>query len=149
MVDLDEVLTRTLEKARPHTRKVYGQNPLTGREILEMANTRAMMSLASTIGLNGRPHMSPMDMVGVEGRLFVGADESTAHYRNLQRNPAVAMMLLDAWNRQAIIEGTVQFLDVKSRIAWKVLEAEKKKSGWTTEAVGELRPEKVFSWRKK
>jgi general stress protein 26 len=149
MSDLDTVLKETLANASPHTRKVYGQNPLTGQEIVDMANSRGVMTPASTIGLNGRPHLSPIDLVGVDGTLFLGTDMGTAHFRNLKRNPAIAVMIVEGRTRQAILEGTASFLDMKSSLTAKVQEAQKKKTGWTTEAVAELRPEKIFTWKGK
>jgi uncharacterized pyridoxamine 5'-phosphate oxidase family protein len=146
--DLDSVLKSSLEKASPHTRKVYGQNPLSGNEVVEMANDRTVITLVSTVRSNGRPHLSPTDVVGVDGKIFVGADLATSHYSNLKRNPVIALMIIDGRNRQALLEGTIEFLDMNSSLALKVQEAEKQKNGWTTEAVAELRPEKAFSWRR-
>ena len=149
MVDLDDVLKGSLAKASPHTKNVYGRDPLTGMEIVDMANDRTIQTLASTVRLNGRPHLTPTDVVGLNGALYVGVDEATGHYSNLKRSPAIALMLLDGKTRQAILEGTVAFLDMTGEIAIRVQELQKKKNGWTTEAAAELRPEKVFSWRAK
>lgn len=146
--NLDSVLKSSLEKASPHTRKVYGQYPMSGNEIVEMANQKTVMTIVSTVRSNGKPHLSPTDVVGVDGRIFIGTDLATSHYSNLKRNPAIAVMILDGRNRQALLEGTVEFLDIKSSLALKVQEAEKQKNGWTTEAVAELKPEKAFSWKR-
>lgn len=145
---LESVLRSSLEKASPHTRKVYGQHPLSADEIVEMANDRTMMTLISTVRANGRPHLSPSDVVGVNGKIFIGTDQATSHYSNLKRNPAIAVMILAGRDHQAILEGTVEFLDMNSSLALKVQEAEKRKNGWTTEAVAELKPEKAFSWKR-
>lgn len=145
--DLDSVLKSSLEKASPHTRKVYGQ-PLAGKEIVEMLTDKTVMTLVSTVRVNGRPHTSPTDVVGVDEKIFVGTDKATSHYSNLKRNPGIAVMILDGRKRQALIEGTVEFLDVNSSLALKVQQAEKQKNGWATEFVAELRPEKAFSWRR-
>jgi pyridoxamine 5'-phosphate oxidase-like protein len=148
-LDLDRVLKESLEKASSHTKKVFGKNPLTGQEIIEMANTKGLMTLASTVGSGGQPHLTPADIVGVEGTLYLGMDLATAQYSRLRKNPMVALMIMEGWKRQAILEGTVAILDMKSNLAAKILEAQKKKTGWTTEALAEFRPEKAFSWRGK
>ena len=148
-VDLDDVLKESLEKASPHTKKVFGQNPLTGREIIDMANTKGLMTLASTVGSGGQPHLAPADVVGVVGTLYIGMDLATAQYTRLKRHPRIAVMIMEGWKRQAILEGTVSFLDMTSSLASRVLEAQKMKTGWTTEVIGELEPEKAFSWRGK
>ncbi len=148
MADLDSVLKDSLARASAHSKKVYGQNPLTAQEILDLANSRVLI-LAATVKPKGSPHLSPSDLVAVDGILYVGVDTTTARYKNLKQNPAVTIMLADGWNRQAILEGQARFLDVKSQTAKKVLDAEKNKYGWTTEAIAEFIPEKIFTYKAK
>jgi putative heme iron utilization protein len=145
---LDSIIKNSLNKASPHTREVYGQNPLTASEIIEMANTR-VLALAATVRPDGRPHLSPTDMVAVDGVFYLGVDEATARYRNLKANPAVTIMLADGSKRQAILEGNAKFLDMTSGIAKKVLEAQKKKYGWVTDALAEFQPMKAYTWKGK
>ena len=147
-LDLESVLKDSLAHASSHSKTVYGQNPLTAREILDLANSR-VLTLAATVKPNGRPHLSPSDLVTVDGILFIGVDMATARYKNLKQNPAVAIMLADGSKRQAILEGQVRFLDLKSQIAGRVLDAEKSKYGWTTDSIAEFIPEKVFTYKPK
>ena len=58
-------------------------------------------------------------------------------------------MLADSSKRQAILEGNAKFLDMKSGTAKQVLEAQKKKYGWVTDALVEFLPMKVFTWKAK
>ncbi len=148
MADLDSVLKESLVGASAHSKKVYGKNPLTAQEVLELANSRALIS-AATIKPKGRPHLSPSDLVAVDGKLYLGVDKATARYRNLKHNPAITVMMADGWKRQAILEGEVRFLDIDSELARKVLDAQKKKYGWATDAVAEFLPEKAFTWKAK
>ncbi len=37
--DLDAVLQQSLAQASPHSKKVYGQNPLTAQEIIDLTAT--------------------------------------------------------------------------------------------------------------
>jgi len=145
---LDSIIKDSLNKASPHTREVYGQNPLTASEVIEMANTR-VLTLAATVRPDGRPHLSPTDLVAVDGVFHLGVDEATARYRNLKANPAVTIMLADGSKRQAILEGNAKFLDMISGTAKKVLEAQKKKYGWVTDALAEFQPLKAFTWKAK
>ncbi len=148
MTELDIVLKKSLAKATPHTRKVYSQNPLTSQEILELANSRAL-DLAATVKPGGKPHLSPTDLIPLDGKLYVGVDEATARYKNLKQNSAITIMIADGWKRQAILEGKAKFLDMEGPLAKKVLEAQKKKYGWVTEALAEFSPEKAFTWKAK
>ncbi len=148
LADLDFVLKSSLAHASSHSKKVYGQNPLTAREIIDLANSRALV-LAATVKPNGRPHLSPSDVVAVDDVLYIGLDTATARYKNLKQNPAVTIMLADGWKRQAILEGQAKFLDVTSQTAKKVFDAEKNKYGWTTEAIAEFIPEKIFTYKSK
>ena len=148
MSGLDSIIKNSLSKASSHTREVYGQNPLTASEVIELANGR-VLTIAATVRPDGRPHLSPTDFVAVDGVLYLGVDEATARYRNLRQNPAVTVMLADDRKRQAILEGNARFLDIMSGTAKRVLEAQKKKYGWVTDALAEFRPVKVFTWKAK
>jgi putative heme iron utilization protein len=145
---LDSIIKNSLSKASPHTKEVYGKNPLTESEVIELANSR-VPTLAATVRPDGRPHLSPTDFVAVDGIFYLGVDEATARYRNLKQNPAATVMLVDDSKRQAILEGNAKFLDMKSGTAKKVLEAQKKKYGWVTDAIAEFQPAKIFTWKTK
>jgi putative heme iron utilization protein len=145
---LDSIIKNSLNKASSHTKEVYSQNPLTGTEVIELANSR-VLTLAATVRPDGRPHLSPTDFVAVDGIFYLGVDEATARYRNLKQNPAVTVMLADDRKRQAILEGNAKFLDMNSGTANRVLEAQKKKYGWATDAIAEFQPAKIFTWKTK
>lgn len=148
MSSLEAILKKTLENASTHAKNVYGQNPLTANEVVELANSRAL-TVAATVKPDGKPHLSPTDLVSVSGNFYLGVDEATARYRNLKQNPAVSIMMAEGHKRQAILEGTVTFLDMKSGTAKKVLEAQKTKYGWVTDNLADFRPEKAFTWKAK
>ena len=148
MSSLDSTIKDSLNQASAHTRKVYSQNPLTSNEVIELASTR-VLTLAATVRPDGRPHLSPTDLVAVDGVIYIGVDEATARYRNLKANAAVTVMLVDGSKRQAILEGNAKFLDMNSGTAKKVLEAQKKKYGWVTDALAEFQPLKAFTWKAK
>jgi len=145
---LDLIIKNSLSKASSHTREIYGQNPLTASEVIELANGR-VLTLAATVRPDGRPHLSPTDFVAVDGVFYIGVDEATARYRNLKQNPAVTVMLADDRKRQAILEGNARFLDMNSGTTTRVLEAQKKKYGWVTDALAEFQPLKAFTWKAK
>jgi putative heme iron utilization protein len=145
---LDSIIRDSLSRASSHTRKVYSQNPLTASEVIELANSR-VLTIAATVRPDGRPHLSPTDLVTVDGVFYLGVDEATARYRNLKANPAVTVMLADGSKRQAILEGNARFLDMKSGTAKKVLETQKKKYGWVTDTMAEFQPLKAFTWKAK
>ena len=113
-----------------------------------MANSR-VLTLAATVRPDGRPHLSPTDFVAIYGVFYLGVDKATARYRNLRKNPAITIILADDSNRQAILEGNATFLDMKSGTARRVLEAQKKKYGWVTDALAEFQPVKAFTWKVK
>ena len=69
-------MEKSLAQASPHSRKVYGQNPLTAKEVLELANTHVLI-LAATVKAEGKPHLSPVDLVAVEGTIYVGVEDHT------------------------------------------------------------------------
>jgi putative heme iron utilization protein len=148
MSSLDSIIKNSLNQASSHTKKVYSQNPLTATEVVDLANSR-VLTLAATVRPDGRPHLSPTDLVVVDGVFYLGVDEATARYRNLKANPAVTIMLADGSKRQAILEGNTKFLDMNSMTAKKGLEALKKKYGWVTDALAQFQPVKAFTWKTK
>jgi len=125
---------------------VYGKNPLTYEEVLDLANSRALV-LVATVKPAGTPHLSPSDLIAVEGSLYLGIDTVTARYKNLKQNPSLVVMIADGWKRQAILEGRISFLHMTSDVAQKVLDAQRKKYGWVTDALAEFFPEKAFTWK--
>ncbi len=145
---LESIIRDSLSQASSHTKSVYSQNPLTASEVIELANIR-VLTVAATVRPDDRPHLSPTDLVVVDGVFYLGVDEATARYRNLRHNPAVTVMLADGSKRQAILEGNAKFLDMKSGLAKKVLEAQKKKYGWVTDVLAEFQPVKAFTWKAK
>ena len=148
MSDLDSILKSSLSQASRHTRKVYSQNPLAVNELVELGNSR-VLTIAATVRPDGRPHLSPTDLVVLNEMFYLGVDEATARYRNLQKNPAVTIMLADGSKRQAILEGKATFLDMKSPTANSVLTALKKKYGWVTDHLALFQPTKIFTWKAK
>ena len=91
--------------------------------------------------------MSPTDLVALDGRFFLGVDEATARYKNLQKNPRVTIMIMEGSKRQAIIEGQAHFLESGSPLGKRVSELVKKKYGWSTDKFAELIPEKVLTYK--
>ncbi len=55
--------------------------------------------------------------------------------------------MAEGWKRQAILEGEVQFLDMQSPLAARVVEAQKKRYGWASEVIAEVVPRKIFTWK--
>ena len=145
--ELENVLRKSLEHASAHSKGLYGNNPLTVQELLDFANTKGPMSLAATVKPSGQPHMAPVDIVAVGGKLVLGIDKATARYKNLQRNDRATLIIMDGWKRQAIIEGRAIFLDIDSSVGKQSLELQRKKYGWTTDSLAELIPEKAFTYK--
>jgi len=135
-----------LAEATPHTKKVYGQNPMTGPEVVDLANGRALI-LAATVKPDRKPHLSPVDLNIVNDKIYIGIDEGTARHKNLRQNPAITVMMAEGWKRQAILEGEVRFLDMNSETAIRVLEEQKKKYGWTTRLLAEVVPQRIFTYK--
>ncbi len=149
MSQLDALIKKSLASASPHTKKVFSQNPMTAEELTDFANSKAGLTLAATIKPNQKPHLSLIDLNIVDDKFYIGIDEGTTRRRNLEHNPSIAIMILEGWKRQAIVEGETRLLDMKGATAARVLEAQKKKYGWTTQLLAELLPQKILTWKSK
>ncbi len=147
MADLEAVLKQSLAQGSSHTKNVFGKNPMNALEVVELANTKGTVSLAATVRSSGQPHLTPTTAVGLDGKLYVGFDEGTAQLKNLERNPRLTLMLMEPRVRQAIVEGTVRFLDREESLAKRVADLQVKKYGWRTENIAELVPERAFTFK--
>lgn len=141
MSSLDSIIKNSLGHACSHTRNVYGQNPLSASEVIELANNR-VLTVASTVRPESRPHLSSTNLTVADGVFCLGVDGATARYRNLKRNPAITVMLADSSRRHALLEGRLEgsakFLGMKSETA-------KREYGWVTDAPAEFQLEKIFT----
>src|SRR5215510_11680944 len=126
MSTLEPLIKQTLDNASPHTKKVYGQTPLSGPELVDLANAR-VLNLAATVKPDQRPHLSPVDVNIVNDKIYVGIDEGTARHKNLRHNSYITIMIADGSKRQAIIEGETRMIDLSSDIATKVFDEQKRK----------------------
>ncbi|MGH8957805.1 MAG: pyridoxamine 5'-phosphate oxidase family protein [Acidimicrobiia bacterium] len=50
---------------------------------------------------DGRPHVIPRDGMWIDGKLYYGGSPETVHYRNIVRNPEVAVHI--GYGQEAII----------------------------------------------
>lgn len=146
MTDFDVLIKKSLSQATTHSKKVFSQSPMTAEEVFDLA-TGSALRFAATVKPNGRPHLSITDVILLDGEFYIGVDLATARYRNLKDNPGITLMMAEGWKRQAIVEGEVAFLDMKSQLAARVLDAQKKKYGWTSELIAQVAPKKIFTWK--
>ncbi len=93
------------------------------------------------------PCFRSSDLNIVDDKIYIGIDEGTARHRNLKHNPSITIMMADGWNRQAIVEGETRMLDMKGQTAVQVLDAQKKKYGWTTQFLAEVLPQKILTYK--
>lgn len=103
----------------------------------------------TSVRLDGRPHMTPVWFVYLDGKIFIGIDPASVKSRNIQHNPGVVLALEDG-SHPLICEGAARILT--SPLSAPLLEAFLKKYEWdlTTEAqyhqVIEVTPLKWLSW---
>lgn len=120
---------------------------MTGDELVEFANSKAGLAMAATVKPDQKPHLSPIDVNIVDGKIYVGVDAGTARHRNLKHNASIAIMVAEGWKRQVVVEGETSLLDMKTQRATIVLDAQKKKYGWTTQLLAEVVPRKIFTYK--
>ncbi len=120
---------------------------MTGQELVDLANSHVLI-LAATVKPDQKPHLSPVDLNIVDDKIYIGIDEGTARDRNLRHNPSITIMIAEGSKRQAIVEGETSMLDMKGKTAARVLDAQKKKYGWTTQLLAEVLPRKIFTFKR-
>jgi hypothetical protein len=87
-------LTEPVERSRPYV-PGYGV-PASGRGMLSWDHVEERMTVArnywvSTVRSDGRPHLSPVWGVWVDGAFYFGSGPKTRKVRNLSENPHVAL----------------------------------------------------------
>lgn len=79
---------------------------------LEWAEVERRLERASAYWIastrpDGRPHVIPRDGMWLDGALYYGGSPKTVHYRNITRNPHVAVHIGDG-QEAIIVEGAVE-----------------------------------------
>jgi general stress protein 26 len=79
---------------------------------LEWADVERKLESASVYWIastrpDGRPHVVPRDGMWLDGALFYGGSAKTVHYRNITRNPHIAVHIGDG-QEAIIVEGVVE-----------------------------------------
>jgi nitroimidazol reductase NimA-like FMN-containing flavoprotein (pyridoxamine 5'-phosphate oxidase superfamily) len=90
-------------------------------ERLEWGDVERRLASASVYWIastrsDGRPHVVPRDGMWLDGRLYYGGSPATVHYRNITRNPEVAVHIGDG-QEAIIVEGTVQIEEASEELA--------------------------------
>lgn len=93
---------------RPHIPSEYG-NPT---QRLQWADVERRLQMASVYWIastrsDGRPHVVPRDGLWLNGGLYYGGSPKTVHYRNISRNPQIAVHIGDG-HEAFIVEGVVE-----------------------------------------
>jgi nitroimidazol reductase NimA-like FMN-containing flavoprotein (pyridoxamine 5'-phosphate oxidase superfamily) len=110
----------------------------------------------STVGPGGRPHVTPVDGVWLDDRLYFGGSPSTRRTRNLADNPAVAIHVGDG-SDVVIVHGQAEPLGAAAHdLAVRLSEAVQAKYGYGPrpqdyEAAANgnfvVKPRLVFAWK--
>lgn len=110
-------------------------------------------SWLSTVRVDGRPHVVPLDGVWLDDVWYYGGSERSVHRRTALAHPAATMHLPDPW-RVVIVEGEVRLTHPTSSLASRLAEASNTKYadyGMHNDAssyaeVLALHPRRVLAW---
>ncbi len=100
--ELQKIIERSYAKATPFTRKILGK-PMTATEAIDFINKNKDGILA-TVKTSGKPHTSWKLLVYFEGRLYTTENPQSLAYRNLIKNPYVAIAITNH-SKGVFIEG--------------------------------------------
>ena len=146
--DVARALRQTLEASTPRTKAVFGgSNAMSAREV-ETFLAHAPVGLVSTISKSGAPHMTGVGMIFLAGKLYFSANERSALYRNLLRNPAAAIGFMEpSWKHHILIQGTARFIRQESEEIRQVREAYLAQHGWESSLIVGVDIDKLFTWK--
>jgi hypothetical protein len=150
-------LTNNLTVSRPKIPTQYGI-PKHNQGLLPWSHVIDRMSQAShywicTVDAKGHPHVTPVDGLWLNGRLYFGGSPQTRRNRNLLTNPAVSVHL-DSSDDVVILQGEAHLQMPDHELAVQLSKASAAKYGYAPgpedyEASGVhiFRPLTVFGWK--
>ncbi|GBD11400.1 hypothetical protein HRbin23_01065 [bacterium HR23] len=141
----EALLQRSLERATPFTRGVFGSRTMTGQEVVDFLR-RVRTVVVGTTNPAGAPHLSVTGPIVWQGRLYLGFSPQSAAYRHLQRLPRLALVAHQGWRRVLILEGEARLVP-EGEEAEQVRRAEEARHGWTSPTLVEVLPRKAFTWK--
>jgi hypothetical protein len=115
--------------------------------------TRALHYWICTVDQNGRPHVTPVDGLWLDDRLYFGGSPQTRRNRNLVVNPAVSVHL-DSSEDVVILHGEADLRTPDHELAVQLSTASADKYGYApapenyaASGVHIFRPRTVFAWK--
>jgi hypothetical protein len=115
--------------------------------------TQAMHYWICTVGSNGRPHVTPVDGLWLEDKLYFGGSPQTRRNRDLITNPAVSVHL-DSSEEVVILHGEAHLQKPDHTLAVQLSKDSTEKYGYApnpedyqASGVHIFRPSVVFAWK--
>jgi len=139
---------------RPQAPSVYGfsraTGPLLSWEYVEERLRAARNYWLATVYPDGRPHVTPVWGVWVDGMLFVSGFPKARWARNLAANPAVAAHL-ESGDEVVIVEGVADDVVTDADLGARIVAAWNVKYGRlapepATDGICRIRPRTVRAW---
>jgi hypothetical protein len=143
--------------SRPKIPSEYGI-PKDNKALLSWSHVTERMAQAMhywicTVSPDSRPHVTPVDGVWLNDRLYFGGSPQTRRRRNLMANPA-ASVHLDSSDDVVILYGDVQTYFPEHELAVRLSKGSAEKYGYgpgpkdyETMGVQEFRPVTVLAWK--
>lgn len=147
-MDIATAISRTLERATPRTKVVFGGNQTMTLDEVTAFISEFPVCVISTTSSNGAPHATGTSVVLVGGKLYLGVNRNTVLDRNLRLDRRVALAFIEPlWKRHVFIHGDIRFLESGSNEERRIQDAHRDAHGYEMELFIEGRPEKVFTWK--
>jgi hypothetical protein len=115
--------------------------------------TQALHYWICTVGADGRPHVTPVDGLWYDNKLYFGGSPQTRRNRDLAANPAVSVHL-DSSDDVVILHGDVHLETPDHELAVQLAKASAEKYGYAprpedyqTSGVQIFHPYVVFAWK--
>ena len=143
--------------SRPKIPAEYGI-PKNNKGLLPWSHVTERMAQAlhywiCTVGSDGRPHVTPVDGLWLDDKLYFGGSPQTRRNRNLAANPAVSVHL-DGSDDVVILHGDAQLKTPDHELAVQLTKASAEKYGYApspeayrASGVHVFEPRIVFAWK--
>jgi hypothetical protein len=149
--------TKSSTASRPKIPAEYGI-PKNNKGLLPWSHvtermTQAMHYWICTVGPDGRPHVTPVDGLWLDGVLYFGGSPKTRRNRDLTANPTVSVHL-DSSDDVVILHGDAHLHKPNHELAVQLAKVSAEKYGYAprpedyeSSGVYMFRPLTVFAWK--
>lgn len=115
LAELQAVLDRSRERARPYLRSIFtAEKTLSAADLVGLFQGPRQVAVA-TVSSSGDPRVAPVDALLVRGNFCFGTHETALRIRHLRRNPAISLTYFERDEIAVVAHGLGELIEYGNR----------------------------------